>query len=381
MRNIIWLMQNALRVIFKNKKNVLIYIFGPVISVMIAVAAYGDWTGSELRIGVVNEDGGYIANDTVSFFSTIKNVKVEKLDQTEMKDKIISGSVDTVVVFENGFTESIEAGNPKNIQLISIKGAEVTAFIESYLYQYLGNILMISEQIEGKDIGFRKIYDQYKQSSFGVHAHSVEDTSKHSMMTVRTMGFLIIIMFLSAGTLSSMILKEKENRTYFRLIATPITSKQYVTSNTLVNTLFMIFQVILTIVLMTQLFKIELRFPIYEMIIVMSLFAVVTVGGSLCIVAFSKTSSAASAIQNVIITPTCMLSGCFFPIEIMPESVQRLANFFPQKWVLETVSSLQQGAAFTSLYMNYLILAAFALTFFLIAVYKFSRRTDITIFK
>ncbi|MEX3712676.1 ABC transporter permease [Cytobacillus horneckiae] len=381
MKNIIWMMRNAFKVVFKDKKNALIFLLGPVICIMIAVTAYGHWEEGEIRIGVVNEDQDYIANDTVKFFTGMKNIKVEEITQSEMQEALTSGSVESVIYLEKGFTNSIEKGNPSHIQLISIKGAEVTTFIESYLYQYLGNVPAISKRVQADHVAFKTAYNQYQQESYGISAHTVEDTSKNNIMTVRTMGFLIIIMFFTAGNLAALILKEKEKRTYFRLMVAPISAKEYVLSNAFVNVLVMVFQIIITIILMKTLFKIDLRLSFMEMFFVMSLFAVVTVGISLCIVAFAKSSAAASAIQNVIVTPTCMLSGCFFPLEVMPEVIQKIANFLPQTWVLETIAQLQGGAAFSSLYMNILVLLAFGLTFVLLAIYQFSRKSDVTVFR
>jgi ABC-2 type transport system permease protein len=72
-----------------------------------------------------------------------------------------------------------------------------------------------------------------------------------------------------------------------------------------------------------------------------------------------------------------LLAGCFWPVEIMPKAVQKIADFLPQRWTLDTISKLQQGNHFDTLYLNYLILAAFAVAFFLIAVYKFGRSNSV----
>jgi ABC-2 type transport system permease protein len=80
--------------------------------------------------------------------------------------------------------------------------------------------------------------------------------------------------------------------------------------------------------------------------------------------------------QNVVIVPTCLLAGCYFPYDIMPKTVQKIANFLPQRWLMDTISKLQQGIPFSELYLNILILFAFAIAFFLIAIYKFGRNND-----
>jgi DNA-binding CsgD family transcriptional regulator len=101
---------------------------------------------------------------------------------------------------------------------------------------------------------------------------------------------------------------------------------------------------------------------------------------SLVIFTFSKSSDSESAIETLLISLSCMISGCFFPIDIMPATVRRISAFLPQHWLLDTFNKLQQGSSMSSLYMNLLILLAFALTFSLLAIYKFRRNNDTRIF-
>jgi ABC-2 type transport system permease protein len=85
-------------------------------------------------------------------------------------------------------------------------------------------------------------------------------------------------------------------------------------------------------------------------------------------------------LQNLIITPTCLLSGCYFPVDIMPDSVRKISNFLPQHWLLDTVDKLQHGTAFGSLTLNLAILLAFAVAFALVAIYRFGRNNDTRLF-
>jgi ABC-2 type transport system permease protein len=54
----------------------------------------------------------------------------------------------------------------------------------------------------------------------------------------------------SAVNMSEMILKEKENRTFLRLLSSPVSAKMYVLSNVAVNIVIMLVQIIVTLVVM-----------------------------------------------------------------------------------------------------------------------------------
>ncbi|MEB6548696.1 ABC transporter permease [Heyndrickxia sporothermodurans] len=376
MKEILWLVQNTLSVTFKQKKNIILYLFMPLIGIFISLIAYGSDQKMVLHVGIVNHDESRITSDTIKFLEDLENVKVTKLEESNVREKIISGELDSVITFDRGYSESVLQGEPNHIRLTSIKGAEVTGFIKSYLYQYIDNISTIGKIANGNQQAFDSMYKGYQKANFSLTTKSLADTSKNNDMTYKTIGFLIMIMLMSAGNMSEIILSEKENRTYFRLLSTPINARTYILSNVIVNMIVMIVQVLITLTVMTTIFHIDLNIPYWEAMAVMFLFALISVGISLLTTSFANNRSAAGALQNLIVLPTVMLSGCFWPVEVMPASIQKVANFLPQRWTLDTLTKLQDGNTLGSLYLNIMILLAFAAAFFLIAIYKFSRNQD-----
>ncbi|PGW57646.1 ABC transporter permease [Bacillus thuringiensis] len=375
MKDILWLIQKTLSVLLKNKKSLLIIISLPIIGTLISFSIYGNAGQGTLNIGIVNKENEPIANDTIKFLEGLNHVNVSKVKESEVEDKLTSKKLDGVITLDSGFSKSVREGKPEHIEISSIKGDQVTGFIKSYLYNYIDNIAAISKVAGTDQSTFDNMYG-YQKSSFKMKTETLEDTSKNKDMTNQTMGYLIMFMLFSAANLSGHILKEKENRTYFRLLSTPIDGKKFILSNVGVNMIILTVQILITILFLTNVFHTNINMPFIVMMGVLMLFALIAIGISLVLVAFSKNSASANAMQNMVIVPTCLLAGCYFPYDIMPSAVQKVANFLPQRWLLDTVSKLQQGIQFSELYLNILILFAFAIAFFLIAIYKFGRNND-----
>ncbi|GGB40576.1 ABC transporter permease subunit [Virgibacillus dakarensis] len=375
MGDILWLMRKTLRTTFRKKGNILLYLVTPLVGIFIALLANGD-QGSELTLGVVNHDNKQISMETISFLKGLDNIRVKEIQEEDVKEHVISGKVDSVITFEQGYSESVLTGEPDSLDLTSIKGESVTGFVKSYLYQYIDNLTALSKAAEGELDTFSSLYHDYKQTDFQLNTTALEDSSTSKSMTLSALGFLIMIMMISAANLSEIILAEKANRTYFRLLSTPISARKYIFSNVLVNMMVMLVQVVITLAFLSYVFHIDLNISLWKALLVMAIFSLISVGVSLVIVAFSNSRGAANALTNLIIMPTVMLSGCFWPVEVMPESVQKISEFLPQRWTLDTLTKLQEGSSFGSLYLNILILFAFAAAFFLIAIYKFSRNNS-----
>jgi ABC-2 type transport system permease protein len=68
----------------------------------------------------------------------------------------------------------------------------------------------------------------------------------------------------------------------------------------------------------------------------------------------------AAMINSMIVTPTCMLGGCFWPLAIMPEFMQKIANFIPQKWAIEAVEIAATGGTLSDIALPLAILSLMA---------------------
>jgi ABC-2 type transport system permease protein len=248
--------------------------------------------------------------------------------------------------------------------------------MKSMLYGYINNVAAMAKIAGGDTAKFQQLYDTYHSEGIKLTSQSVNDTSLTKGMTFQSIGFLLLFMMNSAVGLSEMMLKSRENRTYFRVLSSPINARTYALANILANIIVMIAQIIVTLFFMRVVFNLDPGIPMGEMLLILVLFGLVSVSLSLVIVAFSKNSAMAGALQNLIITPTCLLAGCFFPRSIMPEMLRRVSDFMPQSWALQSIDKLQSGEALGNIWFQLTILFAFAVVFFLIATYKFGRNND-----
>lgn len=371
MKDMYWLVRKTFRTTFRNKWNVLLYVFGPIIGIVIALFAVGNQADETTAVGVVDHDQEKLALETIEFIKDQDNMTYHELSEDEADSRLADGSVEAVMTLKEGYSKSIAEGNPDYIELTSIMGKSVTSSIKINLYPFIDRMTMMTEATDGDETAFANMLERYKQNNFSVNVVS-EDTTGGAI-TLSAIGFLLLIMMFSACNLSEVILEEKENRTYFRLLSTPITAKMYIASNLVINIIVMGIQVFIMLCALTFVFNIDMGMPFWQALVVLWLFSFVAIGVSLVIVSYSNSRTAAGSLANLVILPTIMLSGGFWPVEIMPNFLQKVSEFLPQRWTLQTLEALYEGEAMSSLYLNFGILLAFALALFLIAIYKMSR--------
>ncbi|ARP44495.1 hypothetical protein GTHT12_03001 [Geobacillus thermodenitrificans] len=168
MRDLVWLIRHTLKRTFSNKRNILLYFGTPLIGIIISLLAYGGSTAKELHVGMINHDPHYITNDTIRFIKSIEHISVTKVKKSEIDDKITSGKLDCVVIFHSGFSQSVQEGRPSHIQIVSIRGTEITGFIKSYLYHYIDNIAALGQIAKGDEHTFLEMYKRYQQAPFNI---------------------------------------------------------------------------------------------------------------------------------------------------------------------------------------------------------------------
>lgn len=363
----------------RKKGSLIIILFLPVVGVLVSMTAYGSIGSNSVTLGVVDQDQSIMAKDLVKSLEQDGQFKILPLQEQEIETRLAGGKVDSVFIIPQGFAESI-SGESIAPRLVSIKGEAATAWVQNYLNLYLQNLHDLSLAAGGSKEAFTELYQKYQDNKAVLTVNQVKDRSKSKGMTTQSIGFLIMFMMLGAGTTAEMILREKRSRTYYRVCAAPVSSRTYILGNVLANLLLILIQVMLTLVLMSTVLRIETFVPLPQLFLILMLFGLVAIGLGLIIVAFASDSVQAGTLQTLIITPTCMLSGCFWPLSIMPKSVQGIAEFLPQTWAIAAIEKLQAGSAITQVGINLAIILAFALAFFLIAAYRFGRNNEVKTF-
>lgn len=368
MRNLYLLAKNTLKLLLRDKTIITFIVLSLALPIIFLSFSFADST--QLRIGVVDKDGSSLSKDMIGKFEKSERFKIVSLVETDINNKVAKGDVDCALVIPAGFEEGIIDGTMQKPQVVSIKGEDTTAWLKNNIDVFVRNLFDISKVSKGDRAAFDKMYDRYKNAGFDLIISTVEDKSEKNIATLRSLGFFIMFLMMGAGSVASLMLRDKKDRTFYRVCAAPVKPRTYVLSNLIVNMLVMVFQVGIIVVLVTWFLKLSFDAVTIQLLVILVVFGIASIGLGMMVNAFSSSTLQSSTLSTLIITPTCMLGGVFWPIDFMPKTLQRISNLMPQKWAIDAVTKLQNGEAFSALWINIWILLAFAVAFLLIAAYK-----------
>lgn len=377
MKNVFLLVGNTLKITFRKKGNIVLYLLLPLIGIIASQGLYSGAKSEPMKIAVLDQDQSVLSQYLVDQIETSGNYIIAQLEPDEIKKKLLDQSIGAEVIIPTGYGKRILTVSSLKIEIVSLQGQATTAWLEQFYNLQTRNLSDLALAAEGNPTAFSKLFQEYVKNPLPVDTVAVKDESISKYITMESLGFLLLFVMLGTGFTSQLILNEKKSRTYYRICSSPVNAREYLGANTLSSMIIVAVQSLLIILALPLLFHIETFVPGYILFIVLFLFGLVSIGIALVTAAFSSSSYMAGTLSTLIVTPTCLIGGCFWPVYLMPDMMQKIAHFMPQWWAIDAIQHIQSGGRLTGILINIAILLAFTAAFFLLAIFRFSREENV----
>lgn len=378
MNNFILISRNILRQLFRSKVNILVYFILPAASILLSMAIFGGGNNYSIRIGIVNKDNGIISAALLKDLKSRDQFTISEIDESQMNDNITANKLDCAFVVPEAFTDRFIAGDTQKIDVVSVQGVSATGWTDNYLYLFLSNMERLVIGSGGDKAMFSQMLDKFVSSPTGIEQISLKNVVNGKNITLFGIGFMIQFLLLGSGRTAALILKERQEKTLARIRCAPVKGYQFISSNVLINLVMITLQTVVALVLLNAFLNVDTGVSIINLLIVLFPLLVASIGLTLMLASFAKTERHLGTILTIVIYPTCMIAGCFWDGSSMPVLMQKIAMFTPQKWAIDGIRSLIAGNTLNDIALNILVMFAFAIAFFAIAIYGFNRNKSVS---
>lgn len=363
MSSLFW---NNLRRILRSRVNIIFMIILPVVLILFIMST-GIGKGN-LVCGVVDLDDTEFTRDFIR--SAQSQSIVKKISEGEINAKLVNQTIDCAVVIQKGFTEKLIRGEATRIKSYSLQETNQTAPLMTNINSYLNSARNIAVSSGGSSEKFYQGLAVYNNGSFGVDYETVKNKEILFEKTSIALGFLVMSMLFLSSFAPMIMIRDKENRTFFRIISAPITMRKYMLTNIASFFAVSIIQILLIFFFLTQVVRAELGSTVFEMIILSLIFSLVCVSMGVAINTISRDARQSGLISSLVLSPLCMLGGCWWPIDFMPDILQKIANFVPTTWIMRSYDKVLHGAGIGGTMNEILVMLAFAAVFFLLGSWR-----------
>lgn len=350
-------------------------------------------SGSEaarIPVGIVNYDNGKVSGDLIDEIEKDNTVNIRVLNEKELTDAVKNADVDVGFIIPENFSSLLTTGAVPEIKVLKLPSSADFMVIEGIIgsaYSKLGiknsiqlffNEKMKAANISGKDSIAAEMGQKLDANLEGPALVSVEtktysenSTAKKTDARVQyTLGFTIMFVMWAVVFSAGETLQEKKTNTWGRLNMTPAGKHRIVLGKILGTFLRGWVQVIFLIFFSKFIMGITWGDSTAATVIVVSIYLLCVTSFGMFLSSMVKTNAQLGAISSIIITCTCMLAGCYWPLEIVPEYMQKLAQIFPQYWAMKGLTASVGSQGLGIIATPVLVLAGMGLLFFLLSMIK-----------
>ena len=368
-----------LKKVFQKKQSYFLMFAMPLIFTLIFGGLSGDGSSDRMKLAVVDDDQSTLSQ---GFLQSVKENELftlvpESKQQAEqkVKDKKLGGMLyipkgfeeqmmaeeDPKVVFKHGpeFTSATAISQMINQSLIKIK-MELAASLQS-------------SRLTGEDWKpvFSAIAKETSTASTAVHKIEVKKgkaQSKLNNQSASSAGFSIMFVMIVMMSVTGTILEAKKSGVWYRMMSTPISRFELMAGFFLAFFILGWIQFGILMAATSALFDIQWGDPLGIAVLVSALLLCV-VGLGLFIAGFVTTTEQQSALGNIVIISTCMLGGVFWPLDVVPKFMQKIAEFVPQTWAMKGFTEIvARGGGVADIALPVAVLLLFSAVFLVVGM-------------
>ncbi|MDP4091163.1 MAG: ABC transporter permease [Bacillota bacterium] len=377
------------RLTLKDRSARTMMFIAPIIFIFILVAGFGSGGSSsdvKYPVTLVDKDKGYYSEELVKMLKEDKAFVITETDYDKAKKAVEDSKTAMAIVIPEGYSAAVEKGQGMPLEIIKLQANETTIALTSIIGNYMNQIRIgektgeaavetlasanIAKNSDEKEIRQKVETSFMDKMSKPVIAFSSEKAVKDgnqglSGLSTTAIGILVMfIMFFVTGGAGSM-LEERELGTWNRILSTPTKNYNTLGGFLLGNFFLGWIQVGALIIVSRYVFNISWGNSLLGLIVLFSCFLLAVIGFGTALASFVKSKAQLSALSTMIVVPTCMIAGCLWPKDIMPQLMINIANFIPQTWVLTGMTDLvTRNSEINAILFPSAILLIFAAVFF-----------------
>lgn len=357
------------------RKGFIMLVIVPSVVLSVIIALFGFKNSQPYSISVWNADKGLLGKELLqslsdgaaSSKSSYILVSTTNESEASLRDAVKGGIADAAIFIPANYTEDILAGKStqarffqKDVQLWNA-AIEQRLTTEAEQMQRLAAITAASTQkLEARQSMLAQLLHERSLHPIGIERSDTEKEKTRNSFNIIVNGVTLLFVMLAINQSVQAVMEDRTNRTMARMFAAPVRSYEIALGNFLGSVLVGTFQLVIMLTITRWVFGYSYGMGIIPQFIVLECFLLAAVGLSTAVGGMVTNVEQLSQVNNFIVTPTCMLGGCFWPIGIVPDFMQKLANFMPQKWAMEAMSQLAFGNSLQDILLPLGILLLFA---------------------
>ncbi|MBT3209016.1 MAG: ABC transporter permease [Bacteroidetes bacterium] len=346
-----------IKLFFSDKKAVLLTFLLPIVLITLFALAYGGMENSDreskpILLPVCNLEDSDIAKTIIADLDSVKGLKMEIMKLEDARQKVIRGKRAAILIFHQGFEDSLNLGKtlPIELQYDQAREMEIGILQSVLISKLMGNI--------GKS-GIQKkvnnyILDKYPdiqpevlntimddlENDFSGNENSKNENNFQTGMALKTTslvgekqesalgliqavaGTAIMMLLFSVAGLGAGLIEEKEAGTLKKLLYSPVNPSYILYGKMMTGLTVSILQLLIMFLFAFFAFGLNISIDIPSLILMILATAFACSSFGIFLASVSNSRQQVQSLSTIIILIMSAIGGSMMPLFIMPEIIK-----------------------------------------------------------
>ena len=354
--NPIWTLTLAsLKMWFRDRQAIFWTLFLPLLLMVIfGILNFGAF--GSVNLGIIDQADNETSRDLVASLGAIDTFEISRSESRPAeRQALLDGDRDLVLVIPSGFGR---LGESSAVEVLYNQGEpRQTQVGQSIIRQVLDEMTFALTEIP---------------RTFTVTSQPVDSRNLRYVDFLMPGIVAMAIMQMGLFSVAFAFVQLKSRGILRRLLATPVSPVSFLFAQVVTRLTVSILQTVVLIAVAVIFFNVHIAGNLAAILLLALMGGAVFVSMGFAVSGWAKSEEVAAPLANVIALPMMFLSGVFFPRDAMPESLQRVTDFFPLTYLADALRNIAiDGDVLWTQWPNLIGLAAWLAISFLVAVRLF----------
>lgn len=345
-------------------RGMMIFILLPGVVVAAIISLSGGAGDKPDTLLYVNSDTGPAGSHLLAELAKTGDYKLEaRGSEAALKEATTRQEGSAGLWIPPGYSAAIAGGEQPQLRIYELRTSEGSIVAKMNAAAIAANMAGAAQAAAAGGTGdpqtqFAAVLKQAEQHNVGSLRTDYNLYPRQTLGTITGLTLMFLMMLITSSV--TLIMDDRVGRTMMRMFSAPVRSYEIALGNFLGSFLVGLIQILVVLVLGKWVLRYDYGLPLVLYFLVLAAFMLVSMGIASTVAGLIRNPRNAGMLNSLILTPTCMLGGCFWPISIMPDYMQKLANFTPQKWAIQAVDIAATGGGWSELWLPFAVLGLMA---------------------
>lgn len=368
------IIKNTCKILFKRKGFIFITFILPVILIFAFASLYS--STATMNVAIINNDKGALGKALEERLVDVKGVKILEVDEDEsLISDLIFYKYEMVITINEDFTKDIINEKKPQLKNKALMQGENQQIINSVINSQVNDFVNLSKNIDIKDEEIDDVLEKYMDSKPNYKIVGQEEEKGNINYSV---GIIFYLIFMSAGLSCKFLLEDEREGTKDRVLMSKVSEKTYYGGLSII--LFILSSIpAIEYFIVCKALNYEFGFEkTYLLLVLLLITVLLAILFNILISTIVKSNTAFTMISTTLTVPIFMLSGAFWPYDMMGESLKRIGSVLPPRWFFLAIEKLQEGETIIQILPEMGKLLTLSLALFLLSVF-FTRKKIVLI--